>query len=174
MGFALTSCNNSIDITRKLSEEDAAIVPYQEGQIVKFLNTIANDTLTMKVIDDDIKAMSRTEENEYTKFHVEYGPYSYCRYITLADDLNLFKMVFIVRPDSEFEFFFRDYDNNKDFSIVFDLEEIALTPSVTIDDVEYTDVYCKDINGGGKVIFSTEEGLELFRTTNGVSYRLIE
>ena len=44
-GLALASCSNGVDITRNLSAEDAAIVPYQSGQTIQFVNTITNDTL---------------------------------------------------------------------------------------------------------------------------------
>lgn len=179
VGLSLVSCDdkNGIDIVRRLSDEDAKIVPYQLEQTVKFLNTITNDTLTMTVIDDEIAAKELGEEQEYTKMHVNYNDkpcdYSYCRYITLADENNMYKMFYIVRPDKKFDFVFKNYGEETRISVDFDLNEIALTPATTIEGVDYANVYINNLPGGGKVVFSTEKGLIVLKTAY-YSYLLID
>lgn len=173
-GLALASCSNGVDITRNLSAEDAAIVPYQSGQTIQFVNTITNDTLNMTVTDDQTSIMRPSEEDEYTRFSVFHNDtYSYCRYLTLCDDYNLYRMFFIVRPDKKFDFTFRAYEEHKSVSIDFDLNKINPAPTTTIDGLDFNNVYYHNLEDGGTIAFSTEKGLILIRTADSCAYRLI-
>ena len=53
MLLLMSSCVKHADIYLKLSEEDAAAIPYREGQAVKFLNQ-DGDTVTYEVTRDEI------------------------------------------------------------------------------------------------------------------------
>lgn len=171
MGLAFTSCDNTIDITRKISAEDAAIVPYQNGQTIKFLNTLTNDTLELTVTDDHIQKMNSYEH--YYGQYDSYNSYSYCRYISMSDEFNLNKIEFIICPDKEFYFVFNDYGKKTTIGIDFDLNEIEPLATTTIEGKDYTNVYTKNLSEGGKAFFSTEKGLIMLRTVN-YSYLLIE
>ena len=173
---ALTSCYNGIDITRKLSDEDAAIVPYASGTTVKFLNTLTNDTIEMTVTDDMTTVMTPCEEDEFTRFKIIYDDtYSYCRYITLSDICNLHNMHFVVRPDKKFDFRFRTYGDSVNTSVraSFDLNTMNPAPTATIEGVEYSNVYFHNFSTGGTVAFSPEKGILLIRTADNCAFSLI-
>lgn len=94
----MSSCVKHPYIFPKLSEEDAATIPYQMGQTVNFIDQ-KGDTLTFRVVFDEIDANN------------DYG--CYARTVVLAclqdDDKQL---VFMALPQKEFVFTYLAFGTN--------------------------------------------------------------
>ena len=70
MLLLMSSCVKHADIYLKLSEEDAAAIPYREGQTVKFLDQ-NGDTVTYEVTRDEInKFVERRKIEVYDNYMI--------------------------------------------------------------------------------------------------------
>ena len=104
--LAISSCKKGNDYV-PLSEEDAAAIPYQMGQTVKFLNQ-DNDTIVFQVVIDF------THPSDGYDYYHNYGAdsiyfgmprdYCYARTVDLACDTYPFFISFTILPEKEMYF----------------------------------------------------------------------
>ena len=104
--IALCSCSKNVELL-PLPEEDAAAIPYQMGQTVKFLNQ-DNDTIVFQVVIDF------THPSDGYDYYHNYGAdsiyfgmprdYCYARTVDLACDTYPFFISFTVLPEKELYF----------------------------------------------------------------------
>ena len=110
MLLLMSSCVKHADIYLKLSEEDAAAIPYREGQTVKFLNQ-DGDTVTYEVTREDTYPYNYEQYNN--AIHggdvMHPAPHStecYARTVILYEQSYANHMCFTVKPGKEFSFYF--------------------------------------------------------------------
>ncbi len=104
--IALCSCSKNVELL-PLPEEDAAAIPYQMGQTVKFLNQ-DNDTIVFQVVIDF------THPSDGYDYYHNYGAdsiyfgmprdYCYARTVDLACDTYPFFISFTILPEKEMYF----------------------------------------------------------------------
>ena len=104
--IALCSCSKNVELL-PLPEEDAAAIPYQMGQTVKFL-THDNDTVVFQVVIDF------THPSDGYDYYHNYGAdsiyfgmprdYCYARTVDLACDTYPFFISFTILPEKEMYF----------------------------------------------------------------------
>ena len=100
----MASCVKEPQIYRRLTEEEAAIVPYQIGQTIRMLNQ-DNDTLCFTVVHDTTFVSNDRYDPRYNpseKMSIEPRPYFYAREVVLQsppEDSCLLR--YIVVPDKE-------------------------------------------------------------------------
>ena len=104
--IALCSCSKNVELL-PLPEEDAAAIPYQMGQTVKFLNQ-DNDTIVFQVVIDF------THPSDGYDYYHNYGAdsiyfgmprdYCYARTVDLACDTYPFFISFTILPEKELYF----------------------------------------------------------------------
>lgn len=138
----MSSCVKHAQVYMLLSEEEAAAIPYQMGQTVKFLNQ-NGDTVTYEVTRDV------TYPYNYDQYinaihggdimHSERYDYScYARTVILTTDGQPYnnRFCFTIRPEKDFTFSFRFGDQE------FDLEgSLYTTGPGTINDDNYESVH---------------------------------
>ena len=81
----MASCVKEPQIYRRLTEEEAAIVPYQMGQTIRMLNQ-DNDTLCFTVVHDTTYVAYNYDDYRYHpsgKMSIEPRPYFYAREVVL-------------------------------------------------------------------------------------------
>ncbi len=133
----MSSCVKHADIILKLSEEDAAAIPYREGQTVKFLNQVG-DTLTYQLVRDEIYPYNGDQYiNAINGVDVMHpAPHStecYARTVILiCEEWDAKRLCFTARPEKEFSFHSDDLDLN-----------ICLLPNgpYTINGIDYEHVH---------------------------------
>ena len=110
MLLLMSSCVKHADIYLKLSEEDAAAIPYREGQTVKFLDQ-NGDTVTYEVTRDEIYPYNG--EQYINAIHggdvMHPAPHStecYAHTVILYEQSYANHMCFTVKPGKEFSFYF--------------------------------------------------------------------
>ena len=115
----MASCVKEPQIYRRLTEEEAAIVPYQMGQTIRMLNQ-DNDTLCFTVVHDTTFVSNDRYDPRYNpseKMSIEPRPYFYAREVVLQsppEDSCLLR--YIVVPDKEVSVSYEkrrlDHDNH--------------------------------------------------------------
>lgn len=136
-----SSCVKHPDIIRKLSEEDAAAIPYHEGQTVKFLDQ-NGDTLTYHVTRDVIYPYNDEQYinaiNDADVMHpAHHSIECYARTVNLKiEQTYKNRLCFTVRPKKEFTFNFGFGSDGMDL-------EMYLLPntSCTINGFDYENVH---------------------------------
>ena len=118
----MASCVKEPQIYRRLTEEEAAIVPYQMGQTIRMLNQ-DNDTLCFTVVHDTTFVSNDRYDPRYNpsgKMSIEPRPYFYAREVVLQsppEDSCLLR--YIVVPDKEVSVSYEkrrlDHDNHGNF-----------------------------------------------------------
>ena len=118
----MASCVKEPQIYRRLTEEEAAIVPYQMGQTIRMLNQ-DNDTLYFTVVHDTTFVSNDRYDPRYNpsgKMSIEPRPYFYAREVVLQsppEDSCLLR--YIVVPDKEVSVSYEkrrlSQDNHGDF-----------------------------------------------------------
>ena len=81
----MASCVKEPQIYRRLTEEEAAIVPYQMGQNIRMLNQVG-DTLSFTVVHDTTYVAYNYDGyryHPYGKMSIEPRPYFYAREVVL-------------------------------------------------------------------------------------------
>ena len=81
----MASCVKEPQIYRRLTEEEAAIVPYQMGQTIRMLNQ-DDDTLSFTVVHDTTYVAYNYDDyryHPYGKMSIEPRPYFYAREVVL-------------------------------------------------------------------------------------------
>lgn len=136
--LAMSSCKKENDYV-PLSEEDAAAIPYEMGQLVKFINQ-DNDTIVCRVGAD------WTHPSDGYDYYHNYGAdslyfgmprdYCYARTVDLyCDDYPVFYMMsFTILPEKELYF-------NFNHSLVINCELPSSDETVTIGGIDYEHVH---------------------------------
>lgn len=133
----MSSCIEHAHIYRKLSDEDAAAIPYQLGQRVDFLNQ-DGDTLTYEAVFDDTypydqdRFFSRTHEGIGTIPKDDY--YCYARTVILECEQNNHSLGFTICPDKELIFYY-GYDIDLGGSLW------SYQPSASLNGYNYSNVH---------------------------------
>jgi hypothetical protein len=140
MLLLMSSCVKHADIYLKLSEEDAAAIPYREGQTVKFLNQ-DGDTVTYEVTRDEIYPYNG--EQYINAIHggdvMHPAPHStecYARTVILYEQSYTNHMCFTVKPGKEFSFYF--ISNEGELNLDMYLPSVS---SCTINGIDYEHVH---------------------------------
>ena len=114
----MASCVKEPQIYRRLTDEEAAIVPYQMGQTIRMLNQ-DNDTLCFTVVHDTTFVSNDRYDPRYNPSgkKIEPRPYFYAREVVLLsppEDSCLLR--YIVVPDKEVSVSYEkrrlDHDNH--------------------------------------------------------------
>jgi hypothetical protein len=114
----MASCVKEPQIYRRLTDEEAAIVPYQMGQTIRMLNQ-DNDTLCFTVVHDTTFVSNDRYDPRYNPSGkmIEPRPYFYAREVVLQsppEDSCLLR--YIVVPDKEVSVSYEkrrlDHDNH--------------------------------------------------------------
>ena len=104
--LAISSCKKGNDYV-PLSEEDAAAIPYQMGQTVKFI-TKDNNSVVFQVVGDQIHPSDGYDYyHNYGSDSLYYGmpqDYCYARTVDLACDTYPFFISFTILPGKELYF----------------------------------------------------------------------
>lgn len=137
MLLLMSSCVKHANIYLKLSDEDAAAIPYREGQTVKFLNQ-DGDTLSYQLVRDEIYPYNGEQYiNAIIGGDVMHpAPHStecYARTVILiCEEWNGKRLCFTARPEKEFSFYSDGLDLN-----------ISLLPNgpCTINGIDYEHVH---------------------------------
>lgn len=103
--LAMSACKKENDYV-PLSEEDAAAIPYQLGQTVKFLNQ-DNDTVVFKVTYDQTYLSDANDEIHVLDFSSP-GVYYYTRTVELSSETYPSFIYFTVYPGKEMYFNWND------------------------------------------------------------------
>ena len=140
MLLLMSSCVKHANIYLKLSEEDAAAIPYREGQTVKFLNQ-DGDTVTYEVTRDEIYPYNG--EQYINAIHggdvMHPAPHStecYARTVILYEQSYANHMCFTVKPGKEFSFYF--ISNEGELNLDMYLPSVS---SYTINGIDYEHVH---------------------------------
>ena len=140
MLLLMSSCVKHADIYLKLSEEDAAAIPYRDGQTVKFLNQ-DGDTVTYEVTRDEIYPYNG--EQCINAIHggdvMHPAPHStecYARTVILYEQSYANHMCFTVKPGKEFSFYF--ISNEGELNLDMYLPSVS---SYTINSIDYEHVH---------------------------------
>ena len=99
--MAMSACKKENDYV-PLSEEDAAAIPYQMGQTVKFLNQ-DNDTVVFKVTYDQTYLSDFNDEIHVLDFSAP-GVYYYTRTVELSSETYPSFIYFTVYPEKGMSF----------------------------------------------------------------------
>ena len=110
MLLMMSSCVKHADISLKLSDEDAAAIPYREGQTVKFLNQ-DGDTLSFQLVRDEIYPYDAGQYNNALNggdlMHSDsHSTECYARTVILiCEEWNGKRLCFTARPERMFSFY---------------------------------------------------------------------
>ena len=103
--LAMSACkkeNNNVP----LSDEDAAAIPYQIGQTVKFLNP-DNDTVVFQVTWDQTHLSDYHYDHNYGSENLDFGSprvYCYARTVELSCETYSFFIEFTIYPEKVLSF----------------------------------------------------------------------
>ena len=102
----MSSCIEHAHIYVKLSDEDAAAIPYSMGQSVEFLNQ-NGDTLSYVVTYDETYPYEEDRYHSASKTQIYYDEsYCYARTVILQCEKTGHRLGFTVRPQKELTFYF--------------------------------------------------------------------
>ena len=135
-----SSCVKHPNIIVKISEEDAAAIPYQMGQTVKFLDQ-NGETLTFRVIRDVTYPYNEEQLNNAifggdVMHPAKYSYNCYARTVVLTCDQGGKQLGFTILPKKEFVFSFVTVGSN------FNLNGYLIpNDSFVINGTDYADVH---------------------------------
>ena len=133
----MSSCIEHAHIYMKLTDEDAAAIPYQLEQTVDFIDQ-NGDTLTFEVVFDDTYPYD--QDRFFNRLHEGTGKIPkddydcYARTVILDCSQSGQCLGFTIRPEKELTFYF-DYDIDLNGSL------LAFKPLEWIDGTEYKNVH---------------------------------
>ena len=165
----MSSCVKHPDIFVKLSENDAAAIPYEMGQTVKFLDQ-NSDTVTYQVMRDVtypyneeqyINALNGGDVMHPAHHSVE----CYARTVNLTREQSYDKrLCFTVRPGKEFSFCFSFGNNGLDLDMILSPNDSYTNDGNVYEDVHHEILYSQYT---GELIYdwyySEELGLLYFK-----------
>ena len=140
----MSSCIKHANIYMLLSDEDAATIPYEMGQIVKFLDQ-NGDTVTYQVVRDVTYPYN---EDQYINAlnggdvlhpaHNSIECYARTVNLCLCDQSSTFnkRLCFTVRPEKEFSFCYSFGENELDLDM-----SLMTNGPCTINGIDYEQVH---------------------------------
>ena len=128
----MSSCIEHARIYVKLTDEDAAAIPYQIGQAVDFLDQ-NGDTLTYIVTYDETYPYDQDRYHYPAKTSIYEEYYSYARTVILECEKTGKRLGFTIRPEKELAFYF---DN--EFDLYGSLQTNA---PFTVEGIDYEHVH---------------------------------
>ncbi|MBR0176322.1 MAG: hypothetical protein IJQ11_02715 [Bacteroidales bacterium] len=149
IGMALimtSSCVKHPNIILKLSEEEAAAIPYQMGQTVNFLDQ-DGDTLAFQVIRDITYPYS--QEPLYYAVHdvdvVEPCQYDrYARTVVMTCEQDAKRLGFTVLPKKDFFFYFGSYGSSFSLDVKLSPNDVVTIHDITHENVQHEVLYDQD------------------------------
>ncbi len=103
--LAISSCKKENNIV-PLTDEDAAAIPYQMGQTVKFLNQ-DNDTVAFQVTWEETRLSDYHNDHNYLSEPLDFSlplVYCYARSVKLTSETYPFFMIFTIYPEKVLSF----------------------------------------------------------------------
>ena len=142
----MSSCVKHPEIILKLSEEEAAAIPYQMGQTVNFLDQ-NGDTLAFEVVRDITYPYS--QEPLYYAIHdvdvVEPSQYDrYARTVVLTCELSAKRIGFTVLPKKDFFFYFGSYGSGFSLDVKLSPDDVVTINDLTHENVQHEILYDPD------------------------------
>ena len=176
--FALvfSACRDEVTILRKLTDNEASVIPYTMGQSFTFVNQ-DNDTVTLTVNADGIEEVDSYfpfDSDNNAKMTKPRIPDCYGRIVRLKDNDNgNVYLSLAALPDSilSLQFVRNTLNNEPADAYFFVLTDIDLkknhADSITVDGRRYYDVIVNtQDNNYPYIIYSCTEGLMLLKTSN--------
>ena len=133
--IAMCACSKNVDVL-PLSEEDAAAIPYQLGQTVKFLNQ-DNDTVVCQVSWDQTDLSDYNYDHNYGSEVLDFGSpgvYCYTRTVELSCETYPSFISFTIYPEKGIYF-------NWNNELVISCDLPSSYENVTINDIDYEFVH---------------------------------
>ena len=139
----MTSCVKEPSILRRLTAEDAAVIPYYSGQTLCFLDE-NGDTLSFAVFYDETKPFSEDiwEYPYDSKMSISRRPWCYARTVVLRHDVDSSnqKLLFTVIPD-KYLYFRWNYELALPYLNLNDTTETVEVNGVTYENVHVSQYY---------------------------------
>ena len=133
--IAMCACSKTTNVL-PLSEEDAAAIPYQLGQTVKFLNQ-NNDTVVCQVTWDQTYLSDYNTDHNYGSEVLDFGSpgtYCYCRTVELTCETYPSHISFTIYPEKGMYF-------NWNNELVISCDLPSSYENVTINGIDYEFVH---------------------------------
>ena len=142
----MSSCVKNPTIILKLTEEEAAAIPYQQGQTVNFLDQ-NSDTLTFEVIRDITYPYSQ-EPLYYAIYDVDVmEPCRYDRYartVVLTCEQGASRLGFTVLPKKDLFFYFGSYGSSFSLDVKLSPNDTVTINGITYENVQHEILYDPD------------------------------
>lgn len=159
--LVMSACVEEPDIYKLLPAEEAALIPYQMGQTVSFLDQ-NGDTLAYTVVLDETHLFDGEYYNPYGYEKMKFIPKDYCyaRSVNLECEQTGAKFSFMIVPGTEL-FVFWDRDLLIDCVLAYNPAE-----TVTIGGTTYNQVH-------SGILYSSQTGELLYEWHYNAEYGLI-
>ena len=157
--IALSSCYQEADIIRKLTDEEAAVIPYEKDQVVKFIDQ--NDDTIVMTVTSDVICRAYGYDFDYESKMIEPDPYCYMRYVmlTATNENSAQSIELCAFPEKKIRITF-SITSEWYIQQIFGLQ--GMTPqTLTLNGVDYDSVY---VTENPTMAYSVTEGLLMMKT----------
>ena len=159
--LVMSACVEEADIYKLLPAEEAALIPYQMGQNVNFLNQ-DGDTLVFTVVLDETHLFDGEYYNPYGDERLHYLPQNYCyaRSVNMVCEQTSDKLCFTIIPGKElFTFWNREL-------LIDCVLTYKPTETVTIGETTYEHVH-------SGILYSSQTGELIYEWHYNAEYGLL-
>lgn len=153
LAFALTSCYDHPDILRRLPDETAALIPYQMGDTLHFLNGL--DTIVYVVTSDEIGEWNGEFFRNRTSIELE--PYCYARHVMLTNTSQS-ELHFVISPEKSLYF-----EGHYWLDLAYQNPEPRTVDGITYDEVYFYECTDSENNINEYFYYTLDEGLIAFK-----------
>lgn len=153
LAFALTSCYDHPDILRRLPDETAALIPYQMGDTLHFLNGL--DTIVYVVTSDEIGEWNGVFFRNRTSFEPE--SYCYARHVMLTNTSQS-ELHFVISPEKSLYF-----EGHYWLDLAYQNPEPRTVNGITYDEVYFYECTDSENNINELFYYTLDEGLIAFK-----------
>ncbi len=153
LAFALTSCYDHPDILRRLPDETAALIPYQMGDTLHFLNGL--DTIVYVVTSDEIGEWNGVFFRNRTS--IEPEPYCYARHVMLTNTSQS-ELHFVISPEKSLYF-----EGHYWLDLAYQNPEPRTVNGITYDEVYFYECTDSENNINELFYYTLDEGLIAFK-----------